>query len=62
MAIPMCPEYHYREVEYGVAEDLRDALIDVHTQAFLDLLTIKKARERQLREEEAELRGEEFIE
>lgn len=62
MAIPMCPEYHYREFEYGIAEHLRDSVIDVQTQAFLDLLAMKQARIRQFREDEANIRGEEFIE
>ena len=61
-AIPHCPEYRYREVEYDVADRLKDAVDRIFFTACMGPEFLKQARERQVREEEAELRGEEFIE
>ena len=61
LSIPHCPEYRYREVEYDVAGRLKDSVDSVFFMACTGPTILKQARERQVREEEAELR-EEFIE
>ncbi|MGY6498072.1 MAG: hypothetical protein ACXIUP_07570 [Microcella sp.] len=62
LAIPQCPEYRYREVEHDVADRLKDSVESIYFTACIGPTILKEARERQALEEEAELRGEEFIE